>query len=396
MTAPTFWPLGPDGVEDPYPAYTYERAGRRLRPVPELGVWVATGHREVEELLRDERCGAAPVPAPEDLGGGEPTRGMPLHRTLERMASLSHPPRHTRVRRPLQRAFAPVNVRPWRQDTRALADNLLSRSVGDPLEVVGEFAEPLVGAVLDAMLRLPPGEGATIRHAWRRAAAAVDRPELGRDDDAPRLVVGVHERIALQLRQVRADPGSAPIDVLLEAAATEPDLTEQELVANLIFVLTSGHRSASQGLALAIHSLARQADQFGRLRTDPELIPGAVEELLRYDGAVQMTSRVIGADVQVAGRSVPAGKLAVLIMGAANRDPEVFPDGDRLDVTRPRSARHLSFGRGPHLCVGAALSRMLMAEGLGALAARAPRLEVRGAPVWTTARRGFERLEVAW
>lgn len=396
MTAPVFWPLGPDGVEDPYPNYALERSADPLRPVPALGIWVATGYHEVFTLLRDTRCAAARVPSAEDLGAGERSLGTPLRRTLERMASLSRPPEHGRVRRPLQRAFAPAVVRPWRPRMRALADDLLARRAGGPLEVVGDFAEPLVGAVLDALLRLPNGEGAEIRTGWRRAAAAVDRPELGDDPQAPRLVVAVHERIALMLKRVRAEPDSAPVDVLIRAADEDPHLTEQELIANVIFLLTSGHRSASQGLALAIHSLARNPNQFERLRGAPELIPGAVEELLRFDGAVQMTSRTTQEDVEVAGHELPAGQIVVLIMGAANRDPAVFPQGHRLELTRPLAARHLSFGRGAHLCVGAALTRMLLSEALAALVERAERLEIARPPEWTIARRGFKRLEVRW
>jgi cytochrome P450 len=396
MTAPTFWPLGPDGVDDPYPRYAIERSDGPLRPVPELGIWLATGHREVSELLRDARCTAARVPSAEDLGGGERSRGMPLRRTLERMASLSQPPQHGRVRRPLQRAFAPAVAAAWRPRMRSLAEDLLARSAGKTLQVVGGFAEPLVGGVLDEMLRLRHGEGAEIRAAWRGAAAAVDRPELGGDPHGPPLVVAVHERLALMIRRARAEPASAPVDVLVEAAEEDPQLTEHDLIANVIFVLTSAHRAATQGLALAIHSLARNPEQFERLRADPQLIPAAVEELLRFDGAVQLTTRTIREDVEVAGQRLPAGQIAVLIMGAANRDAEVFATGDRLDVTRPEAARHLSFGRGAHLCVGAALGRMVMREALAALLERADRLEIVGEPAWTTARRGFARLELSW
>src|SRR4051794_6755515 len=136
MTAPRFWPLGPDGVEDPYPGYARERDGGPLRSVPELGIWVASGHREVYTLLRDARCVAAPVPSAEDLGGGDRLRGTPLHRTLERMATLSRPPRHPRVRRPVQRAFAPAVVRPWRARMRTLAGELIARAGSGPVEVV--------------------------------------------------------------------------------------------------------------------------------------------------------------------------------------------------------------------------------------------------------------------
>jgi cytochrome P450 len=321
---------------------------------------------------------------------------MPLRRTLERMAALSPPATHWRVRRPVQAAFAPAVIRPWRPHIRAYADDLLARSDCDPLEVVSEFAEPLVDGVLESMLRMPEGEGPALRSAWKHAAAAVDHRERGEDPDAPRLVVGIHQRIALHLQRLREqeDGGTAPGDVLIAAAAEDPELTEADLSANLIFVFSSAHRAAAQGLALAIHSLALNPDQFERLRTDPDLIAGAVEELLRYDAPVQLTGRAIGENVEVAGQPLPAGQLAVVIMGAANRDPAVFDDGDRLDVTRPKAARHLSFGRGDHLCAGAALGRFILQEAIAALAARAERLELAGPPRWTTIRRGFQRLEV--
>jgi cytochrome P450 len=180
----------------------------------------------------------------------------------------------------------------------------------------------------------------------------------------------------------------------VRAAAEDPGLTESDLTANLIFVFTSAHRAAAQGLALAVHSLACHPDQFERLRADPDLIPGAVEELLRYDAPVQLTSRTIEEDVEVAGHDLAAGQLAVVIMGAANRDPAVFEDGDRLDVARARAARHLSFGRGDHLCAGAALGRFILQEAIAALVQRAERLELADTPDWTTIRRGFSRLEV--
>jgi cytochrome P450 len=232
---------------------------------------------------------------------------------------------------------------------------------------------------------------------WRHAAAAVDRRELGDDPEAPRLLVGIHQQIALHLQRLREqDGGSAPGDVLVRVAAADPDLTEADLTSNLIFVLTSAHRAAAQGLALAIHSLARHPDQFERLRRDPDLVAGAVEELLRYDAPVQLTSRSIEEDVEVAGHELAAGRLAIVIMGAANRDPAVFENGDRLDVTRARAARHLSFGRGDHLCAGAALGRFILQGAIAALVLRAERLELAGPPEWTTIRRGFERLEVRW
>ena len=394
MTEPSFWPLGPEGREDPYPRYALERSEAPLRPVPELGIWLATGYREVSTMLRDPRFVAARVPSAEDLGGGDAALGMPVRRTLERMAPLSPPPGHAHIRRPFQRAFAPAVVAAWRPRMRAHAEELLARGTGDTFEVVGGFTDPLVDTVLEEMLRLPAAEAAQVRATWRTGAAAVDHTELGSDPDNPRRVVAVHERLALLLKRARAEPGSDPVDVLLAAADEDPEVTESHLIANLIFVLSSAHRAASQALALAIHALACNPAQFERLRRNPELVPDAVEELLRFDAPVQLTSRTIHEDVEVAGHELPAGGTTVMIMGSANRDPAVFETGDRLDLTRPRASRHLSFGHGTHLCVGAALGRMLMREALAALVGRAERLEIVGEPQWTTLRRGFARLEL--
>jgi pimeloyl-[acyl-carrier protein] synthase len=395
MTAPTFWPLGPDGVEDPYAGYSAERGQDPFRLLPQIETWVATGHREVDAVLRDPRCSAARVPPAEELGGGDASRGRPLQRTLERMAALARPATHAQVRRPVQSAFAPAVIRSWRPRIRTLAGDLLDRSDGDPLEVVGEFADPLVDGVIEAMLCLPDGESSTLRAVWRHAAAAVDHRERGDNPEAPGLLVALHQRIAVHLQRLREQPGgTAPGHVLVRTAAEDPELTEADLTANLIFVFSSAHRAASQGLALAVHSLACHPDQFDRVRRDPALVPGAVEELLRFDAPVQLTSRTIEEDAEVAGHDLPAGQLAIVIMGAANRDPAVFEDGDKLDLTRPRAARHLSFGRGAHLCAGAALGRFILQEAIGELAQRAERLEIASPPAWTTIRRGFERLEV--
>ena len=197
------------------------------------------------------------------------------------------------------------------------------------------------------------------------------------------------------LKRARIEDGRLPIHVYARAAAEDPELGEHELIANLIFVVASGHRSGTQGLALAIHALACHPEQFARLRSHRDLVAGAVEELLRWDGPVQSTSRVLRADAELAGAALSAGELALVVLGAANRDPRAFAHADRLDVTA-NAARHVSFGYGAHFCVGAALMRIVLQEAIAALVARAPALELAEDPRWLPTRRGFERLTVCW
>jgi cytochrome P450 len=163
-------------------------------------------------------------------------------------------------------------------------------------------------------------------------------------------------------------------------------------------VLNSGHRATVQALALAVHSLAVCPGQLERLRTQPQSIAGAVEELLRWEPPVQYTTRRVRAPVELHGRVLQAGELAVLMLGAANRDPAAFPGAERLDVSA-NAARHVSFGYGAHFCVGAALARMILQEALLALVARAPQLALAAPPRWASSRantRGFESLHVRW
>ena len=388
-------------LADPYPGYAEQRAAGALAPAGDDGVAVACGHREVRALLADPRCGCARVPSAADLGGGDARRGEPLRRTIERMAVLSDPPQHARVRRPLQRAFAPHVVAPWRGRIRELCELHLelaaaARDADGAVDALAAFSMPLVGAVLDELLGLRAGAGDELRALWRDASASVDDPEQGLGPEAPLRLLELHERLAALLAGARAEPaGELPIHVFVRSADAGGQLTDHDLICNLIFVAGSGHRSGSQGLALALHALASHPAQHRLLGARPRLVPGAVEELLRWDGPVQSTTRVLRADVELGGCTLHAGERALLVLGAANRDPAAFAHAATLDVAA-HAPRHLSFGYGAHFCAGAALMRIVLQEAVATLARRAPGLELAGAPRWTTRRRGFERLPVRW
>ncbi|HEX2046197.1 MAG TPA: cytochrome P450 [Acidimicrobiales bacterium] len=375
-----------------------------MAPVPELGIWVATGHRHVTALLRDSRGLVAHLPAPAELGGGNPVLGTPLRRTLARMATLTDPPDHERARRPLHRGLGAELVAPWRDRARARAAQLLDRAsaraagVGRTgVEVVSEVAEPLLAEMLDEVFRLPPGTGNRVRSEWGVVAASVDRPEGGLAADAPARLLALHEGLALHLKQVRSDPRNTPVDVMVRTADDDPSRSDVGLTANLIHMLTSGHRSTAQALVLAVYALARHHRQLEGLRRQPALLPAAVEELLRWDGSVHLTRRILATDVTLDGHTLPAGSLVALVLAAANRDPEAFPSPATLSFDRPPGARrHVSFGSGPHFCVGAALARAVLHGALASLVERARWIEVTQPPEWTAPRRGLRRLEVRW
>jgi len=388
------WPFSAEGIDDPARGFALLRAEAPVVHVGSAGVWVATSHRAVTTLLRHEHCVTLSPPPP--AADGSDRLGEPVRRTLGRMVLLTDPPDHRPRRLAVQRAFEPAVVERIRPSVRAVALSLLDE-LEPPADVVGGFARPLLDRVLDEALRLPAGSTARLRTAWEGVSAVVDDPDGVVSGEHTAVVLGVHQVLAAHLQAVRdagPDPsGATSVDVLLDAAA-EAGVSDAELVANLILVLSSGHRSATQALALAIRTLAHHPDQYARLRADRSLLPVAVEELLRWDSPVQFTNRLVTDDVVIDGCPVAAGSVVTVALGGANHDPEVFPD-DTLDLGAARRP-HLGFGRGAHYCAGAALARLVLAEALGAVAERLGRLSIAEPPTFTAARRGLDSLQVTW
>jgi cytochrome P450 len=258
--------------------------------------------------------------------------------------------------------------------------------------------EPLVNDAVAAMLRVQPEVPPAIRELWGRARVSADGTAGGVPEESPRRLAEIHAYLMTLLGAAREQPGDDPLGVFVRVGDADPEVSDADLVANLVFVMNSGHRDLAQGLGLFLHTLATRPDAYAFLLERPDLVRGAVEALLRHDTSVQFTSRRIAAPVALGDRPLESGHLAVLMLGAANRDPEAFADPDGLDVEHA-SAKHVAFGYGPHFCAGAAVSRLILHEALAALVECAPRLELAEPPIWTTFRlnmRGCERLQVRW
>ena len=400
---PPFWPFSGPVLADPYPAYAKQRVADPLRPVPADLMHIVTAHEHVRSLLADSRCSAARMAPAEAVGSGRADLGAPLVRTLERMAAFSDPPRHERVRRPLLRAFAPHAVAPLRERFAALAREHVAaadaqRDGDGAVDVARALVEPLMNAAMAEMLRLPAAAPPAIRDEWARAGVSGSGLGTGVTEESPLRLAQIHAYLTALVQNARSEPGDDPLGVLVRTAADDDAIGDFDLTANLVFVINSGHRALAQAFGLFIHTLAAHAAEYEALRARPELARSAVDALLRHDTSVQFTSRLLTGDVQLGDRTLEGGTLAVLMLGAANRDPAAGPRADRLDLGRA-SARHVSFGYGPHFCAGAAVSRMILHEALLALVECAPRLEVVEPLAWSTFRpnmRGLDRLTIRW
>jgi cytochrome P450 len=334
--------------------------------------WVVTGYAESRALL------AHPALV-KTVGGGPHMDVMPpeLNAAMNTHLLGTNPPDHTRLRRLVTAAFTVRRVEALAPRVQEIADDLLDAMAaagadGRPVDLVDGFGFPLPITVITELLGIPPGDRADFRR-WSSVAVngTVHPPDVY--VDASRNIVGyVRELITAK----RADPGDDLLSALIAVHEDGDRLSRDELTSMVFLLLVAGHETTVNLIVSGTHALLRHPDQLALLRAEPERLPAAVEELLRYDGPLQVTvPSVTAAPIEVGGVTIPAGEVVLPALLAANRDPARFPEPDRLDITRP-SNPHIAFGHGLHHCLGAPLARLEGRIALGALLARFPGLRL--------------------
>ncbi|WP_030243772.1 cytochrome P450 family protein [Streptomyces sp. NRRL S-350] len=384
----------PDFLRDPYPTYA---ALRRSGPVQELpgaghrAGFVVTGYDEAKQAL------AHPGLSKDThrFFAGKET-GRSLHPAVTRNLLATDPPDHTRLRRLVTKAFTPGAVDRLRPYIVESADALVdSWAPGEEVDVIDGLAVPLPVTVICRLLGVPTADRDRVR-AWST--------DLFAAGDNQRVDAASHA-LADYLAALVASKRRTPDDALLSALVAVRDgdgdhLTEQELVSLAVLLLVAGHETTTAAIGNAVLALLQHPRQSERLRSDPDRIERAVDELLRYDSAVAIaTWRWAPEPVRVGGTDVPAGSPVSVSPGAANRDPARFADPDRLDLAREDAHAHLAFGHGIHRCLGAPLAHAEVATALRVLLTRFPGLRL-GRPAdqlrWRHSRliRGLESLPV--
>jgi cytochrome P450 len=367
--------------------------------------YLTVDHAVAHELLRSEdfRVLALGSNLPKPLRWLEQrTRSAGLHPLRPPSLLSVEPPDHTRYRKAVSAVFTTRAVAALRDRVQQTADELLDGLAGSSgvVDIVGSYCAQLPVAVISEMLGVPDHERARVLEFGELAAPSLDIglrwPQYR---SVTRGLAGFNAWLVEHLEELRRNPGDDLMSQLIRAGDGEdgrPVLSDVEVHATAGLVLAAGFETTVNLLGNGIRMLMDAPDQLALLRADPGLWPGAVEEILRLDSPVQLSARMATRDTEVAGRLVRAGETVVIYLAAANRDPAVFAEPNRFDVTRPNAVRHLAFSGGRHFCLGAALARAEGEVGLRTFFERFPEARPAGTGIRRDTRvlRGWSTLPV--
>ncbi|GAB3843742.1 cytochrome P450 [Micromonospora andamanensis] len=374
--------MSPEGRVDPYPAYERLRAHGPIVPAGP-GLYAVVGHAEADELLRDARVRVLDDHLRDGL---LPTwRESPAVSSIARSMLRTNPPDHSRMRRLAAGAFTPKRIGALRDVVAAQTDELIDAMAatgrGDaPVDFMAEFAYPLPVGVICELLGVPATDRPLFRR-WTADLTGVLEPEITpaelavADAGAAELRDYFTELVAARRRRPADDLTTA----LVQAHDAGDRLSGEELLANLVILLVAGFETTTNLLGNGLAVLLAHSRAADVLRQHPEHAPAYVDELLRFDSPVQLTTRTTGETVRLDGVEVPAGSWILLLLGAANRDPRRYPRPERFDPWRAQ-LNPLSFGAGPHYCLGAGLARLEAQVAFPALLRRLPGLAPAGPP----------------
>jgi pimeloyl-[acyl-carrier protein] synthase len=400
---------GPEFLADPYPVYAHLRMSRPVYRA-QVGAWLLSRHADVTRVLHEYASFSS------DGARSEETHRAPgpLDRTLGRAMMAADPPAHTRMRMLTRKAFTRRRIAVHEQVEAIVSALLDDISEAGAMDLMRDFANPLPFMVICEVLGIPDNYRQQLREWTRglgdgsrslRARGKLEPEELECMDAAAE---ALHDFMAGMVRARRERPGNDLVTDLLRLCADDHGMSDDELVGTCLLLLIAGHDTVASLIGNGTLALLRNPRQWELLKSSPERVERAVEELLRYDSPTQMVGRTVVEDVEVGGSMLRRGDFVLALTGAANRDLECFSNPDQLDITRD-AREHLSFGVAPHVCLGGTLARLEARTAFRALAERFPRLVLAtDAPRWrpwhavatplglSFGLRGLEELPLTW
>lgn len=350
--------LDPEVLANPYPLYARLRSEAPVHWDPYLHAWIVTRYADVITVLH--HFSANRTPTPEQFAAIGLAELAPLAQVMVKQMLFMDAPDHTRLRGLASTAFTPARVEALRSHIKEILNDLLEPLlVAGRMDVIADLAAPLPAIVTAEMMGVPISDANQLKD-WSADFAEVLGNFQHNPDRASRTLKCVEEMTSYfrdAIAQMRTHPREGLINALLTAEVDGDRLTEEEIIANCIVTMVGGQETTTNLIGNGMLTLLRHPDQLERLRNDLTLVPSAVEELLRYESPSQHTARICPQDTELGGKLIRKGQAVIAVMGAGNRDPERFPDPDRLDLGR-KDNRHLAFGWASHFCFGAPLARI--------------------------------------
>jgi cytochrome P450 len=391
--------LDPEVLANPYPLYERLRTEAPVHWDPYLHAWIVTRYADVVTVLHHFSANRTPTPA-HFAAMGLAELG-PIAQLMTRQMLFMEGAAHARLRGLASMAFTPARVEVLRAHIREIVDQLMEPLLrAGRMDVINDLAAPLPAIVTAEMLGVPTSDCDQLK-AWSADFAEVLGNFQHNPDRASRTLKCVEEMSAYfrnAIRRMKTEPREGLINSFMTAEIEGDRLSEDEIVANCIVTMVGGQETTTNLIGNGILSLLRNPDQLQRLREELTLIPSAVEELLRYESPSQHTARICPEDTELGGKQIRKGQAVIAVMGAGNRDPERFPEPDRLDLGRADN-RHLAFGWASHFCFGAALARIEGQLVFEAVAGRMFDLKLDAGPlIWrdNLGLRGLESLSVTF
>ena len=384
----------PEFISDPYPFLAQLRDKEKPIWHEDLGIYLAATHKDASEVLRNKSLGRIYVDR-------TPESDWKTFNWLHSESILeSEPPKHTRIRGLISKAFNRARIESLRPKIEVIVEELLNELIGSSttFDLISNYAEPLPVRVIAELLGFPRSEEHLLR-PWSQAIVKmyeVDPSETAKLDAreaAAEFSQYVHELMVAR----KAHPSSDLISELAQVEEAGERLSAHELIATCVLLLNAGHEASVNGFGNGMVALLNNENQRELLFSNPDKHGElAIEEFLRFDSPLQLFERTAKEDVEIGGVIIRKGEKIASLLGAANRDGNVFDNPDSMDITRTPNP-HISFGGGIHFCIGAPLARLEMSIALPALIKRFPNLQLSNEPKRRDSftLRGYERVEVS-
>ena len=350
--------LEPEILANPYPLFRQLREEDPVHWDQYLHAWVVTRYDDVQTVLT--KFSAARTPSPDQLKDMGLAELCPISKVMVKQMLFLDQPAHSRVRALASYAFNPNRVAVLVSHIQGICDKLLDKVIDrGEMDVIADIGAPLPAIVTAEMMGVPVEDHDQLKD-WSADFAEILGNFQHNPERVPKVLKAV-ENMTDYFRKAIEDQKKCPreglVNALLTAEVGGDRFTEEEVIANTIVTMVGGQETTTNLIGNGILSLLRNPGEMQRLRENPSIVTQAVEELLRYESPSQHTGRLAPEDLTLGGKQIRKRQAVISVMAAGNRDPQRFPDPDRLDLTRPDN-QHLAFGWGPHFCFGAALARI--------------------------------------